>query len=69
MQNVSENCKIGGYFIGTCYDGERVFNKLLSKKQDESIFILNDNGTKMWDIKKKYNSEVFQADESSLGLL
>ena len=67
IQNVSENCKIGGYFIGTCYDGERVFNKLLSKKQDESIFILNDNGTKMWDIKKKYNSEVFQADESSLG--
>ena len=67
MQNVSENCKIGGYFIGTCYDGERVFNKLLSKKQGESIFILNDNGTKMWDIKKKYNSEVFQADESSLG--
>ena len=67
MQNVSENCKVGGYFIGTCYDGERVFNKLLSKKQGESIFILNDNGTKMWDIKKQYNSEVFQDDETSLG--
>ena len=67
MRNVSENCKIGGYFIGTCYDGERVFNKLLSKKKGESIFILNDNGTKMWDIKKQYNSEVFQDDETSLG--
>merc|ERR1712127_148134 len=54
MRNVSENCKIGGHFIGTCYNGERVFNKLLSKKKGESIFILNDNGTKMWDIKKQY---------------
>ena len=67
MRNVSENCKIGGYFIGTCYDGERVFNKLLSKKKGDSIFILNDNGTKMWDIKKQYNTEVFQDDETSLG--
>ena len=22
LRNVSENCKVGGYLIGTCYDGK-----------------------------------------------
>ena len=50
IRNVSENCKVGGYFIGTCYDGKKLFNLLTSKKNSESIFILNKNETKMWDV-------------------
>lgn len=28
MRNVCECTRLGGYFIGTCYDGKEVFNKL-----------------------------------------
>ena len=28
MRNVSECTKVGGYFIGSCYDGPRVFEML-----------------------------------------
>ena len=39
LRNVSETTKVGGYFIGTTYDGKRVFDMLRSKKQDESVEI------------------------------
>jgi len=67
IRNLSENCKIGGHIIGTCYDGKRVFNMLDRKKEGESVFIMNENDTKMWDMKKLYNKSTFPDDESSLG--
>tara|TARA_B100000902_G_scaffold398684_1_gene466395 strand:+ start:281 stop:3685 length:3405 start_codon:yes stop_codon:yes gene_type:complete len=67
VRNLNENCKIGGYFIGTCYDGKRVFQKLKDKNLGESTFILNENETKMWDIKKLYSQNEFPNDENSLG--
>lgn len=67
MRNVSENCKVGGYFIGTCYNGERIFKQLSNKKKGESIFVLDENDKKIWDIKKQYTSYTFEPDESSLG--
>lgn len=66
LRNVSECCKVGGYFIGTSYDGRAVFRKLEGKKIGESIFI-NNNGVKMWEIKKQYDSGEFQNNISSLG--
>jgi hypothetical protein len=67
VRNLSENCKIGGHIMGTCYDGKRVFNMLERKKEGESVFIMNENNTKMWDMKKLYNKSTFPDDESSLG--
>jgi len=67
IRNLNENCKIGGYVIGTCYDGKRVFQRLKDKKNGESTFIMNDNDTKMWEIKKLYNNNTFPNDENSLG--
>lgn len=67
IRNINENCKIGGYFIGTCYDGEKVFKLLDKKKQGESSFIMNSNNTKMWSVTKLYNNTTFADDESSLG--
>ena len=40
IRNINENCKIGGYFIGTCYDGNKVFKLLEKKKQGDSSFIM-----------------------------
>ena len=67
IRNLSENCKVGGLCIGTCYDGAKVFKRLANKKTGESIFIKNDNDTKMWDLKKLYTQTTFPDDESSLG--
>jgi len=67
LQNVSECTHINGYFIGTCYDGETIFNKLLRKKMDESI-VIKSNDTKIWSITKKYDMESFLPDKSGLGL-
>tara|TARA_Y100001970_G_scaffold293714_1_gene442575 strand:+ start:2242 stop:5520 length:3279 start_codon:yes stop_codon:yes gene_type:complete len=66
LRNVSECCKVGGYFIGTCYDGKRVFNALRDKKLNESITI-NQDGRKMWQINKNYIQTEFRDDDSSLG--
>lgn len=66
LRNVSETTKVGGHFIGTTYDGSRVFDMLRSKKQDESIE-LQENGVKMWEVTKRYDRNTFPADASSVG--
>ena len=43
LRNVSENCKVGGYLIGTCYDGKSIFRALDKKSLGESIFEMNNN--------------------------
>ena len=67
LQNVSENCKVGGYFIGSCYDGKKIFRKLRNKEEGESVFLMSKENTKIWDISKKYSSNEFLDDETSLG--
>ena len=37
MDNISKNTKVGGYFIGTCFDGKTIFNKLKHLKNGEYI--------------------------------
>ena len=68
LRNVSENCKVGGYLIGTCYDGKRLFKALSRKSKGESVFEMNDNlEGKMWDIRKDYDNDDFEDNDSSLG--
>ena len=66
IKNVSDTTKIGGYFIGTCYDGKSIFNLLKNKKQDESVSI-HENNKKIWQVTKKYDRDDFNNDYSSLG--
>lgn len=66
MRNLSECTKIGGYFIGTCYDGKSVFQMLKKKKAGESILITED-GKKIWEVSKSYSTDVFEDDSSSIG--
>ena len=67
LKNISENCKINGYFIGTCYDGAKVFNLLKDKKYGESEYIIEDN-KKAWEIKKLYEEDKFQSNMEGVGL-
>jgi hypothetical protein len=66
LRNIAECTKLNGYFIGTCYDGKLIFNELRNIKTNESIQI-NDNGKKIWEIIKKYNSSTFENNSSSIG--
>ena len=66
VRNCSENCKIGGYSVGTCYNGQSIFQRLKTKAKGESIFHLNGD-KKIWSITKMYDEEEFNPDESSLG--
>jgi len=66
MRNVSECTALNGYFIGTCYDGQSIFNQLKHVNQDENIE-LYENGLKIWQIVKDYDIESLEDDESCLG--
>ena len=66
LKNVTETTKVGGYFIGTSYDGLTLFNELRDKKQGESLYIYK-NDNKVWEIVKQYSHEEFKSDESSIG--
>ena len=66
LRNVSECTKINGHFIGGCYNGSAIFDALRGKASGESLSILQD-GKKIWQITKGYNSESFVDDETSLG--
>ena len=63
LRNVSENTKLNGYFVGTCYDGQTVFNKL-KDNGDYSIYV---DDKMIFNIQKKYNETGFVDDERSLG--
>ena len=72
LQNVSEVTKEGGYFIGTSYDGELIFNMLKNVKENESKAILSgDESTgdrkKIWEVIKRYDQTEFKDDESCVG--
>jgi hypothetical protein len=66
LKNVSDGCAIGGYFIGTSYDGKQLFNELKNKKQNESIIGM-EGSKKIYEITKKYDNDVLKDDETCIG--
>lgn len=67
MRNIAECIKLGGYFIGTCYDGSKIFEALRDKKRGDHMTITENGDIKVWDIIKEYDNDVFNGDETSLG--
>ena len=65
--NVTQLTKVGGCFIGTCFDGDAVFRLLASKKEGETLSIY-DGDAKIWEITKRYDRDSFEPDQSSVGL-
>ena len=66
MRNLAECTKLNGYFIGTSYDGKKIFNLLKNKKEGESETIY-DGDVKVWEIQKEYSETTFEDDVTSLG--
>jgi hypothetical protein len=63
LRNVSECTAVNGYFIGTCYDGQTVFDKLKGT-ENYSIYV---DGNMIFDIQKKYKQTGFPDDETGVG--
>jgi hypothetical protein len=66
IKNIAECTKHNGYFIGTAYDGKLVFNELKKIKTGDSVKIV-ENEKLIWEITKRYNSDNFSDDSSSIG--
>jgi hypothetical protein len=66
LRNVSDCIHVGGYFIGTTYDGQTVFDKLRNKQKGESWTLMK-NDTKIAEIVKQYSETEFPSDEHSIG--
>lgn len=66
MRNVVECTRLGGYFVGTCFDGLTVFNRLKNKAKDEmdEIYL---GGKRVFSVRKMYDQTGFPEDEQSLG--
>lgn len=67
ISNVVECTKLGGYFIGTSYDGNKLFNMLTEIEKDESITLRDNDNKLMWELTKKYNKNEFNNDSSCIG--
>ena len=64
LQNVTDNLKIGGYFIGTSMDGKRVFDLLKGMKKPAEGMVGDDL---LWKIEKKYSIKTFDESKPMLG--
>ena len=57
IKNISDNCMKGGYFIGTCYDGKKVFDKLEEKDRLE---MKDEFKNTIYSIQKNYDIDNFE---------
>ena len=68
LTNIAECTKLGGYFIGTSYNGKKVWRLLQQKNQNEIYtFYDRDNKNKLLEITKQYSSAEFVDNISCLG--
>ena len=66
LTNISENCKSGGYFIGCCYDGKRIFNRLMDPEPFE---YKNEYGSIIYSVEKKYTIDNFDYNDNDEAML
>lgn len=64
MQNLSEIVKVGGYFVGCCFDGDTVFRRLADKGENEVIEAKDGS----WVVRKRYSAAALDDTTDSLGL-
>uniref|UniRef100_A0A6C0IE51 mRNA (guanine-N(7))-methyltransferase n=1 Tax=viral metagenome TaxID=1070528 RepID=A0A6C0IE51_9ZZZZ len=67
IQNIHENLVMGGYFIGCCFDGERLFETMRGVPEGQSRIGIED-GANLWTITKRYSVEDIPNDDDAFGL-
>jgi hypothetical protein len=66
LRNVCECTEVGGYFIGTTYDGATMFDALKPYEVGDGIAVLH-KGKRVWQVTKAYSATEFLDDETSVG--
>ena len=66
LRNLTECTRLQGYFIGTCYDGQTVFDLLRNKRKEESLSIFKGE-RKIFELTRMYDQTGFPEDDLSLG--
>jgi hypothetical protein len=66
LRNVCECTEVGGYFIGTTYDGATMFDALKPYEMGDGISVMH-NGKRVWQVTKAYTATEFVDDETSVG--
>ena len=66
LRNLTECTRVNGYFIGTCYDGQTVFDLLRNKRKEEKLSIFKGE-RKIFELTRLYDQTGFPDDDLSLG--
>ena len=64
LQNIADNLKIGGFFIGCCFDGERTFDFLRGR----DARVGEEGGATLWKITKRYEADEIPAGDDAFGM-
>ena len=64
LQNIAQNLKVGGYFIGCCFDGEKTFEFLRGRETREGV----EGDALLWKISKKYESDEIPDGNEAFGM-
>jgi predicted NAD-dependent protein-ADP-ribosyltransferase YbiA (DUF1768 family) len=67
LRNLSDTLKVGGYFIATFFDGEKVFDMLRGIAKGSRKAGIEDE-TLLWTITKQYEKDDLPMDDSGFGL-
>ena len=67
LENLSQTLKVGGYFIGCCFDGQKVFD-LLRDTPTGMTRSGQEGKTTLWEITKQYEAEDLPEGDAGLGL-
>ena len=67
LENVRHILKVGGYFVGCCFDGDTVFNRLVDVEKGGEIVGVEKDGTKIWSITKEYEADDLPVDDEGFG--
>lgn len=66
-QNISDNLKQAGFFIGMCLDGDKVYNALKGKSFGKGISGEDNSGKKIWEINKEYKNRTYPKNKPNYG--
>jgi hypothetical protein len=68
LHNIHESLKVGGYFIGCCFDGDTVIRVLRERGiQKGETLTGNDGASQIWSITKQYDGDDLPATNEGLG--
>ena len=67
LRNISESLKVGGYFVGCCFDGDKVVS-LLNDLPTGGTKRGTEGSSDIWTITKQYDSAMVALPEDDTGL-